>query len=98
MSRPRVSVVMPVRNAMPYLDASIASVLAQTYTDFELVIRDDGSTDGSLAALHAWAARDERIRLCAGTHRLGPVGNSNWVVERSRAPLVARMDADDISH
>lgn len=93
-----VSVVMPVYNAMPHLDESILSVLGQTYAGFEFVIRDDGSTDGSRDVLRAWAARDDRIRLSEGTKRLGPAGNSNWVVREAAAPLVARMDADDICH
>jgi len=95
---PLVSVVMPVRNALPYLDASIASILAQTHGDFELVIRDDASDDGSAEALERWSARDGRIRCFAGREVLGPAGNSNWVVAQARSPLVARMDADDLSH
>ena len=95
---PLVTVVMPVRNAMPYLDASIESILAQTLGDLELVIRDDASVDGSAEALRRWGARDARIRCFAGGEVLGPAGNSNWVARQARAPLVARMDADDISH
>jgi len=87
-----------VYNAMPYLHESIRSVFGQTYGGFELVIRDDGSTDGSRDVLRAWAARDERIRLFEGTERLGPAGNSNWVVQQATGSLVARMDADDVSH
>ena len=93
-----VSVVMPVHNALPYLDAAIQSILDQSFRDFEFVIYDDGSTDGSTDALRQWAARDERIRLVFGTRNLGPAGSSNFVVEQSTAPIVARMDADDISH
>lgn len=95
---PPVSVVMPVRNALPYLHDAVRSILAQTHGDFEFVIRDDASTDGSAQALHAWASRDPRIRFYAGSEALGPAGNSNWVVRESRGALVARMDADDVSH
>ena len=95
---PPLSVVMPVHNALPYLDDSIRSILEQSYGDFEFVIRDDGSTDGSTEVLRDWASRDSRIRLHSGRSQLGPAGSSNWVVENSTAPLVARMDADDISH
>lgn len=91
-----LSVVMPVHNALPYLDESIASILAQTFADFEFVIRDDGSTDGSAEALRGWAARDRRIRLFHGP-RLGPAESSNWVVRQSSGAIVARMDADDIA-
>lgn len=97
-SAPRLSVVMPVRDAGPYLDEAIASILGQTLGDFEFVIRDDGSTDGSTEALRRWAERDPRIRLFEGREPLGPAESSNWVVRQASAPVVARMDADDISH
>ena len=95
---PLISVVMPVHNALPYLDESIGSILNQTFTDFELVILDDASTDGSTDLLRNWARKDERIRLYESQRNLGPSGSSNFVVYQSRAPLIARMDADDISH
>src|SRR3954469_23280364 len=93
---PPLSVVMPARNALPYLDASIESMLGQSFGDFEFVIRDDGSSDGTAEALRGWAARDRRIRLFEG-ERLGLAGSSNFVVQQARAPLVARMDADDLA-
>lgn len=93
-----VSVVMPVRNAGPHLEASIRSILTQSHREFEFVIRDDGSTDGSTEELRRWARRDGRIRLFEGETSLGPAESSNWVVRKAEAPLVARMDADDISH
>lgn len=93
---PQVSVVMPVRNAMPFLPIAIESILAQTFSDFELVIGDDDSTDQSLACAHDYAARDPRIRILESRSRLGPVGSSNWVAKAARADLVARMDADDV--
>lgn len=92
---PAVSVVMPVLDAARYLDASIASVVSQDFADFELVLRDDGSSDGSRQLLEAWAARDARIRLDLGQRRLGAAGSSNRVIELARAPLIARLDADD---
>jgi hypothetical protein len=94
---PPLSVVMPVRNAMPYLDSAVASILGQSFADFEFVIRDDASDDGSTEALRDWAERDGRIRLIEGGEALGPAGSSAFVVRHARAPLVARMDADDVS-
>ena len=95
---PPVAVVMPVHNALPYLDEAVASILGQSFGDFEFVILDDCSTDGSAEALESYATRDSRIRLVRATERLGPAASSARVVAEARAPLVARMDADDISH
>lgn len=91
-----VSVVMPVFNALPHLDGGVRSVLDQTHRDIEFIIYDDASTDGSTERLREWAAKDQRIRLFEGKHNRGPVGSSAFVVEHSTAPLVARMDADDL--
>ena len=97
-ANPLISVVMPVYNALPFLNDSIESILTQTFTDFEFVIFDDGSTDGSVERLREWAARDSRIRLHEGKQQLGLSGSSNAVVALSTAAIVARMDADDVSH
>ena len=97
-ANPLVSVVMPVYNALPFLDESISSILEQTLTEFEFVIHDDASTDGSTEVLREWSRRDSRIRLFESETRLGLSGSSNAVVSKVRAPIVARMDADDISH
>jgi glycosyltransferase involved in cell wall biosynthesis len=88
---------MPVHNALPYLDAAVESIVAQTFADFEFVILDDGSTDGSSEVLRAWARREPRIRLVESGTRLGPAGSSNRVVAEAKAPIVARMDADDVA-
>lgn len=96
--RGRISVVMPVHNALPYLDEAVQSILGQTHSDFEFVIFDDGSTDGSTGRLREWARKDERIRLHESKRNLGPAGSSNAVVELASGSLIARMDADDIAH
>lgn len=93
-----VSVVMPVHNALPYLDAAVRSILDQSHREIEFVVYDDGSTDGSAERLREWAKQDSRICLHEGQQNIGPAHSSNLVVERSTASLVARMDADDISH
>jgi glycosyltransferase involved in cell wall biosynthesis len=95
---PKVSVVMPVHNAMPYLDIAVESILGQTFRDFEFVILDDASTDGSTERLREWAARDPRIRLIEEQRNLGPALSSERAARAARAPVVARMDADDVSH
>ena len=95
---PKVSVVMPVHNALPYLDAAVESILGQKFDDFEFVILDDASTDGSTERLRQWASREARIRLLEVKHNLGPALSSQRVASAAAAPFVARMDADDISH
>ena len=93
-----ISVVMPVHNALPFLDAAIRSVLDQAHSNFEFVILDDASRDGSRERLRYWAGQDQRIRLFEVESNLGPVGSSNLVVSHATHPMIARMDADDISH
>jgi glycosyltransferase involved in cell wall biosynthesis len=61
--KPPISVVMPVYNALPFLDDSISSILEQSFRDFEFVILDDASTYISIACLRVWAARDQLSRL-----------------------------------
>jgi glycosyltransferase involved in cell wall biosynthesis len=95
---PQISVVMPVHNGLPFLDESIRSILEQTLGNFEFVILDDASTDGSLELLRQWARRDARIQLHESKTRLGLSRSSNAVVEKSKAKILARMDADDIAH
>ena len=98
MKHPRISVVMPVHNGLPFLDQSITSILEQTFTDFELVILNDASTDGTDEVLRKWQARDDRIRLHQSDRKLGLVGSSNLVVAKACGAVIARMDADDVSH
>lgn len=95
---PRVSVVMPVHNALPYLDLAVESILSQTLQNFEFVILDDASTDGSTERLREWAEQDPRIRLIEEKRNLGPALSSQRVALAATAPIVARMDADDISY
>src|SRR5438270_9221234 len=95
---PAISVVMPVHNGLPFLSASIESILCQSFADFELIILDDGSTDGSAEVLYQWARKDARIQLLATGQKSGLSQSSNLLASRARAPLVARMDADDIAH
>lgn len=87
---------MPVYNAERFVAEAIESILAQTYTDFELLITDDGSTDGSGAILRRYAGSDGRIRLVSRPN-VGLSGTLNEMVDRARGEFLARMDADDIS-
>jgi glycosyltransferase involved in cell wall biosynthesis len=89
---PRVSVVVPVYNKEHYLRRAVDSVLAQTFGDFELVLVDDGSTDGSLAVARGY--RDARVRVVHQANG-GEGAARNRGIAESRAPLVALLDGDD---
>jgi len=96
---PLVSVLMPVYNVEAFLGEALESVLAQTYSRFELVVVDDGSTDGSWAIAAAAAARDTRVRLLRNEHNRGIVATRNRAfAEADKASrYFAIMDSDDIS-
>ncbi len=93
---PRVSVLLPCRNATATLDEALRSLAAQTFRDFEIVAVDDGSGDSTPAVLTAWADRDHRIQVVR-TPPHGIVAALNTAAERARGGLLARMDGDDIA-
>ncbi len=95
MGQPQVSVVIPVWNGERYLKQAIESILAQDFTDLELVIVDDGSTDGS-AEIAAGFARDPRLRILTQGNA-GVVAARNTGLRAARAELVAFLDSDDIA-
>ena len=93
---PRITVAMSVYNDEPYVGESIESILRQTFTDFEFLIIDDRSTDGSAAVIAQKAAQDSRITVLASPEK-GRVPALNALFGAARAPWVAIMDSDDIS-
>ena len=95
-SPPAVSVVMSVWNGERYLPQAVESILEQSFRDFEFIIIDDGSTDGSLRILKGFAARDKRIRLVTRENR-GLTISLNESIALAGGEFIARMDADDIS-
>ncbi len=95
MGLPAISVAMSVYNGERFLASAIESVLAQTFTDFELLIVDDGSSDGSRGIIEGYARADIRIRPIIRESR-GLIASLNQLLAESRAPIVARMDADDV--
>lgn len=97
MNIPALSVLLPVRNEAHHLPAALASLFRQTLTGWELVIVDDGSTDGTAAILTEAARGDFRIRVLRRPAE-GVVAALNAGLSLCRAPLVARMDGDDICH
>lgn len=92
--RPLVTVLLPVHNGRDYLQDAIASVLRQTLTDFELLVIDDGSTDGSVDLIRAYD--DPRIRLVVQEQNRGVADTLNHGLSLARGEFIARMDADDI--
>ncbi|MEZ5710793.1 MAG: glycosyltransferase [Blastomonas sp.] len=92
----RLSVLMSVRNGEPYLANAIDSVLGQTEGRFRFLIVNDGSTDNSAAMLDRFARQDRRIRIYHRENQ-GLVASLNFLLEQADTPLIARMDADDIS-
>ncbi len=93
---PRVSVITPSYNGAAHIAATIDSVLAQTLTDWEMVIVDDCSTDDTRAVLASYT--DPRIRVIALPENLGPVGARNRAFAAARGRYVAGLDQDDLCH
>lgn len=93
---PKVSVVMPVFNGEQFVKEAVQSILAQTYTDFDFIIIDDGSTDRTLDILSR--IRDSRIRLVTHRQNQGLIDSLNEGFRLSTGEYVARMDCDDVAH
>lgn len=91
----KVSVIMPVYNAEKYLSEAIDSILNQTFTDFEFLIINDGSTDSSLEIINRYS--DQRIVLINNDGNIGLTKSLNKGIENAKGQYIARMDADDIS-
>jgi glycosyltransferase involved in cell wall biosynthesis len=90
-----VSIIMPAFNAASYIDASISSVLAQTYRDWELIVVDDGSTDNTAKIVQEFVAQDGRIKyIFQENGRLGKARNTG--ISNARGSLIAFLDSDDL--
>lgn len=92
-----ITVLMSVYNDASYLQEAVESILDQTFTNFEFLIFDDASTDGSNEILQQYAARDNRIKLITNQTNRGLGFNLAQGIEIARSPWIARMDADDIA-
>ena len=95
MQSPRVSCLMPVYNGERYLAEALDSVLGQTFTDFELIVVDDGSRDASPAILDDYRRRDPRVRVLTKENG-GIVDALNHGLSHAQGDYIARMDADDV--
>ena len=89
-----ISIGIPIYNASNYLEDAIKSVLAQSFTDFELILIDDGSTDNSLEIAKSFT--DSRIKVISdGENRKLPY-RLNQIIQLAKHGYIARMDADDL--
>ena len=90
----KISVIMSAYNSEKYINEAIDSILSQTFTDFELLIRDDGSVDDTLSILEGY--NDNRIKILSGKN-LGVSESRNECIKIAKGKYIAIMDADDIS-
>ncbi len=95
MKTPRVSVIMPVYNANAHLTEAVESILTQTFSDFELIIVNDASTDASKEIVAGFS--DARIKFIENQTNSGSAFSMNIGIEIARGEYIARMDADDVS-
>ena len=91
---PTVTVLMTVYNGLPYLREAVESVLNQTFSDFELLLVDDASTDGSVDCIRSYG--DPRIRLVCNSKNVGQAGAMNKGLALARGEYIARLDQDDV--
>jgi glycosyltransferase involved in cell wall biosynthesis len=95
-SVPRLSVGLPVYNGERYLAESLDALLGQSYEDFELIISDNASTDGTADICHRYQKQDSRIRYFRQPQNIGLAGNHNFVVEQASGELVKWASNDDL--
>ena len=93
----QVSVLLPCFNAEATIQEALSSLLAQSFTDFEVLCVDDGSTDDTVSILEDWSRRDPRFVVDKQNHR-GIIQTANRGVSLCRTPIILRMDADDRCH
>ena len=94
---PKVSVLMSAYNSEKYVGAAIEGILNQTFTDFEFIIVNDGSTDSTPEIIDSYAKKDKRIHFVNNKKNQGIVGALNSASDLCRGKYIARMDSDDIS-
>ncbi|MFA6407402.1 MAG: glycosyltransferase [Candidatus Paceibacterota bacterium] len=95
LKNPKISVVLPVYNGFLFISRAVESILTQTFKDFELIIIDDGSSDGTRDIIKSF--QDERIVIIVNEKNIGLINSLNKGIGVARGEFIARMDADDIS-
>ena len=98
MSQHSIQILLACYNGQAYIEEQIRSILAQSETDWQLLIRDDGSFDGTNAKLRQWAEKDARICLVQGGASGGAKQNFAKLMEQATAPYVMFCDQDDVWH
>ena len=96
-SEPLVSVLLPVYNSKNYIEEAIDSILNQSFPDFELLLLDDGSKDGSTEILYRYEQKDSRIKVIKFEENTGLINVLNYGLSIAKGKYIARMDSDDIS-
>ena len=92
-----ITIIMGVYNGAASLGEALDSIIAQTYTDWELIVCNDGSTDNTLNILNDYALHDERIKIISNTTNCGLAASLNRCLDAAKGDYIARMDCDDIS-
>jgi glycosyltransferase involved in cell wall biosynthesis len=95
VDRPAVSVLVPAFRARPFIERCLGSLLAQSFTDWEAVVLDNASEDGTFEVASGFAARDPRFRASRNPANVGPLRNWRACLERARGRLVALLFVDD---
>jgi glycosyltransferase involved in cell wall biosynthesis len=98
MPQPSVSILMPAHNVAPWVGAAIASVQAQRFREWELILVNDASTDGTATCARVAALGDPRLRLIDNPRRLGAAQARNRALDAARGRYIAFLDADDTWH
>ena len=95
---PKVSVIMGIYNGASSMDDAIVSICNQKYTDWEMILCDDCSTDNTVEKAQQWCQKDKRIHLIYNDHNMGLAATLNHCLQYATGEYIARMDDDDISY
>ncbi len=95
MTAPKISILIPTYNYARYLPEALDSILGQDWSDFEIIISDDASSDNTAEVVAPYAARDARIQFQRQTKNLGMVANWNWCLQQARGDYIHYLFADD---
>ena len=95
---PKITVLLPVYNSDKYIRESIDSIIAQSFTDWDMLILNEyGSSEVCTSIVKEYESKDSRIKVIQNTKRLGLAESLNLGIREARGEYIARMDADDIS-